>query len=401
MPLSTTMSLSVNVYSSYKKAFVGTRLALLCMIVLSTCLSVRAQEKVLAQPSQSSISILDSTREEDGLSGPVRRIYTEMTKVTVNAGATVEGPRMLSEVTTYDPQGKRIWNVYYPVGSGSFKGNQEFTYDEQGHVKEMTLRDESGRILSREAYTYEFDSFGNWTKMASSLVIFEGGKINYEPFEVSYRTIAYYFDDSVAQIVKSSSTATSPTVTQPVTVDDKSKLASNATASVEKPETLKQTSLSSPVENVLTKPVNTPLDKKVPAGETKPEASRDVVPEPKRDVDVVANPTTQAYQMPEKPIVATASGKQAVSGGVVHGKVLSLPKPAYPSVAAARGVLGKVEVEVTLDEQGRVIDARALNGNPFLRASAVAAARQARFEPTLLSGLPVKATRLIDYDFKK
>ena len=401
MPFSTTMSLPVNVFGTYKTDFVETRVVLLCLIVLSACLSVRAQEKVLAQPSQSSISILDSTREQDGLSGPVRRVYTEMTKVTVNAGATIESARMLSEVTTYDPQGKRIWNVYYPVGSGSFKGNQEFTYDDQGHVKEMTLRDESGRILSREAYTYEFDSFGNWTKMASALVIFEAGKINYEPFEISYRTIAYYFDDSVAQIIKSSSTATSPAVTPPVTVNDKSKLASNVAAPTETPDILKQKSSTSPTDDALTNPANAMLDKKAPTDEAKPDVGGDDGSEPKRDVDVIANPTTQAYQMPEQPIAAGAPGKQAISGGVVHGKVLSLPKPVYPSVAAARGVLGKVEVEVTLDEKGRVIDARALSGNPVLRAAAVAAARQARFEPTLLSGLPVKATRLIDYDFKK
>ena len=44
----------------------------------------------------------------------------------------------------------------------------------------MTLRDERGAIVSREAYTYEFDKFGNWTRMVTSLVVFENGELKRE-----------------------------------------------------------------------------------------------------------------------------------------------------------------------------------------------------------------------------
>ena len=382
--------------------FLAPRLALVSLAIFGGCVAVRAQDNSIVQPAQSSVSILDSTREQDGLLGPVRRVYTEMTKASENAGGAAEGPRMLLEITTYDPQGKRIWNVYYPIGTGSFKGNQELAYDEQGHVKEMTLRDDAGHILSREAYTYEFDSFGNWTRMSSSLVIFEAGKIVYEPFEVAYRTIAYYYDDSVAQIVKSSaSTSTPPIVTPSDTAVDKSKTTGGVTTSVDTPDITKPKSSTGSTDNALAKPANTLPNANAKTDEVKQETPGDNGVEGKREVDVIANPTTQAYQMPEQPIAKDTSSKQTVSGGVVHGKVLSLPKPVYPAVAMARGVLGRVVVEVTLDEQGRVVDARALSGSPVLRASAVAAARLARFEPTLLSGQPVKATRLIDYDFRK
>jgi hypothetical protein len=54
---------------------------------------------------------------------------------------------------------------------------------------------------------------------------------------------------------------------------------------------------------------------------------------------------------------------------------------------------------VTIDESGNVIAAKAVGGNPQLRASAVAAAREAKFAPTMLSGKPVKVTGAIVYNF--
>jgi len=58
-----------------------------------------------------------------------------------------------------------------------------------------------------------------------------------------------------------------------------------------------------------------------------------------------------------------------------------------------------VEVEVVVDENGKVISARALAGPPSLRDVAVQAAFKARFSPTKLSGQPVKITGKINYNF--
>ncbi len=64
----------------------------------------------------------------------------------------------------------------------------------------MTVRDDRGAILSREAYSYEFDKLGNWTKMVTSLVVFENGELKREPIEVTRRIVTYYYDDTVAKI---------------------------------------------------------------------------------------------------------------------------------------------------------------------------------------------------------
>jgi Ca-activated chloride channel family protein len=94
-----------------------------------------------------------------------------------------------------------------------------------------------------------------------------------------------------------------------------------------------------------------------------------------------------------------ASSPAQVSGGVLNGKALSLPKPDYPATARLSGASGVVVVEVTVDENGKVTSARALSGHPMLKMAAVAAARQARFAPTKLSGQPVKVTGTITYNF--
>jgi TonB family protein len=60
---------------------------------------------------------------------------------------------------------------------------------------------------------------------------------------------------------------------------------------------------------------------------------------------------------------------------------------------------GVVQVEVVLDENGKVISAHAISGPVGLRDAAVQAALRARFSPTKLSGQPVKVTGQINYNF--
>jgi TonB family protein len=85
--------------------------------------------------------------------------------------------------------------------------------------------------------------------------------------------------------------------------------------------------------------------------------------------------------------------------GVVNGKALSLPRPEYPSMARGARASGSVSVFVTIDETGKVIAARAIKGHPLLREVSEAAAKQARFTPTMVAGQPVKVTGIIIYNF--
>lgn len=76
-----------------------------------------------------------------------------------------------------------------------------------------------------------------------------------------------------------------------------------------------------------------------------------------------------------------------------QSKLIKFPKPKYPEEAKSVKASGKVEVSVAFDEKGKVLSAEALSGHPLLRDSAVAAAKEAKFETT------VKGNALLTYNF--
>ena len=88
-----------------------------------------------------------------------------------------------------------------------------------------------------------------------------------------------------------------------------------------------------------------------------------------------------------------------VSKDVLQGKAISLPRPNYPLMAKNIRVQGPVTVQVLIDEEGRVISAKAVSGHPLLVPGAIGAARQARFSPTKLGDQPVKVSGVITYNF--
>jgi len=111
----------------------------------------------------------------------------------------------------------------------------------------------------------------------------------------------------------------------------------------------------------------------------------------------VANNTEKDDEPP--PAAVKKAPPKTISGGVLNGKAISLPKPTYPAAARAVRASGAVQVQVLIDETGKVVSASAAGGHPLLQQAAVAAARGARFSPTLLSGQPVKVSGIITYNF--
>lgn len=100
-------------------------------------------------------------------------------------------------------------------------------------------------------------------------------------------------------------------------------------------------------------------------------------------------------------IIKTEDERKAssISGGTLNGKAISLPRPTYPEIARAAQAQGDVVVDVTVDEQGNVAHANALGGHPLLQSAAVNAARQAKFRPTFLQGVPVTVKGQLLYNF--
>ena len=90
---------------------------------------------------------------------------------------------------------------------------------------------------------------------------------------------------------------------------------------------------------------------------------------------------------------------EIVTGGVLNGKSIKKPQPEYPAVAKSARAQGTVSVQITVDENGDVIEAHAVSGHPLLRGAGEQAARRAKFAPTKLCGKPVKVRGIITYGF--
>lgn len=101
----------------------------------------------------------------------------------------------------------------------------------------------------------------------------------------------------------------------------------------------------------------------------------------------------------DKSLSGASPMPKSISKGVLNGSALNLVKPAYPAEAREVRAGGAVNVQVTIDEQGRVVSAKAVSGHQALRAAAEDAARASTFSPTMLEGIPVKVTGVIVYNF--
>jgi TonB family protein len=88
-----------------------------------------------------------------------------------------------------------------------------------------------------------------------------------------------------------------------------------------------------------------------------------------------------------------------LESGDLNAKAIDLPKPIYPGEARKAKVTGQVKVRVIVAETGKVLSADIVSGPKQLWMAAVEAARQARFNPTLIGGSAVKITGILTYDF--
>jgi len=173
-----------------------------CFVVVTFTQVAGAQEATIRKAVTNDAT--SSDREQDGLTGPVRRVRIETAKVVVKDGASIEGSRVMRGVTTYDANGRKIDTVAHPVEGSAPSGKEQYRYDDQGNIVEMVVRGNDGSILSKEIYQYEFDELGNWKKMTTSVAVYEDGKLSFEPVEVTYRMITYYYSQAIDKMTAAS-----------------------------------------------------------------------------------------------------------------------------------------------------------------------------------------------------
>jgi TonB family protein len=344
--------------------------------------NLSAKANTFQPPASTSVAASESNdRIQDGLVGPVRRVKTEVAKLANASGKSIEEKRTVLESSAYDIKGKKIENAYFPVAGATLTGREVYKYDDKGNISEMTLHGADGSLVSKEVYKYEYDFAGNWTKMTTAVAVVEGGKLSFEPTEVTYRTIMYYLDENMTKMLQP---APAPAA-QPLSagISGSEVKAAGAGSQVgTKPAATTRLATAVPAPAVLDRSkslASTPNDAGNPIG------TKRAVVESAGEPPAVGAP---------KPLL------KPVSGGVLNGSALNLPSPVYPEVARRMRAEGQVIIEVVIDENGKVVSARALSGNSLLREAAIQAAQRARFSPTKLSGQPVKVAGVINYNFK-
>ena len=357
------------------------KLSLMALLTLTLSVSAIAQTNLTAKNNtdpRGPAPVAETDRVRDGLVGPVRRVRTAVAKLSTENGKSVEGKESVIEIVAYDVKGAKVENQYFPIAGSTLTGKEVYKYDDKGNISEMTLLNADGSLLGKEIYKYEFDFVGNWNKMTTSVAVIEGGKMSFEPTEVTHRSIMYYLDEKMmkmAQPAVAPSSSVAPTPSSVANKDDKAGLAASKSADA------KSVALPS-----VTPRKTATLDSNVGAQLVTSNANTTTSPSVRFDVEPPAAPAPRPILKP-------------VSGGVLNGTALNLPSPSYPDTARRLRMTGVVVVQVVVDETGKVISAEAISGPSILKETAVQAALKARFSSTKLSGQPVKVSGVINYKF--
>jgi TonB family protein len=351
-------------------------------MVLSAAASAQSPLTAKAGSAPAVSPAVESDRSRDGLTGPVRRVRTEVAKLLTANGTQTEAPHKLVEVVAYDIKGNKVENQYFPIAGATLTGKEVYKYDEKGNISEMTMLNADGTLASKEIYKYEFDFAGNWSKMTTSVAVVDSRGITFEPTEVTYRSIMYYLDENMVRMVTPGA-ATTPQPVTPVVAPPANKPAETKSAANKKGDNKKAATVPDlpSASTSATRLATGPIDLKIQGVNT-----NQALPL----VDLGSEPPPSPGP---KPIL------KPVSGGVLNGTALNLPPPTYPEAAKRMRTQGVVSVDVILDETGKVVAANASSGPGILRDAAVQAALKARFSPTKLSGQPVKVAGVINYKF--
>src|SRR5678809_243494 len=193
------------------------RLSYLTLALLLFVASASAQTNATAKSGNAPAvnAPVESDRSRDGLIGPVGRVRPEVAKLVNTDGKQSEAKHTLVELASYDVKGNKVENQYFPIAGATLTGKEVYKYDEKGNISEMTMLNNDGSLLSKETYKYEYDFAGNWNKMTTSVAVVDGGRLTFEPNEVTYRSIMYYLDENMVRMVTPNAATSAATTPQP------------------------------------------------------------------------------------------------------------------------------------------------------------------------------------------
>ncbi len=117
--------------------------------------------------------------------------------------------------------------------------------------------------------------------------------------------------------------------------------------------------------------------------------------EPNGSLPAIAPPPPSAPAAP-KPV---SNAPVRVGGKVLPPRLVSSVLPMYPQIAQQANVTGTVVIDTTVDKQGNVAKMKVISGPELLRAAALSALRQWKYEPSRLDGQPISVEMVVSIRF--
>ena len=99
------------------------------------------------------------------------------------------------------------------------------------------------------------------------------------------------------------------------------------------------------------------------------------------------------------PINPNPLNAEWIDGNVLQSKLIHKVDPEYPELAKRARVQGKVNLAVTVNEEGHVSNVEVIGGHPMLLIAAEKAVKQWKYQPTLLNGKAIPVVAFVRVDF--
>ena len=98
--------------------------------------------------------------------------------------------------------------------------------------------------------------------------------------------------------------------------------------------------------------------------------------------------------------VSAPQKEKVIIAGWMNSRALNFQDPTYPATFKKPRSAARVEVRIITDVDGNVVSADVSRGPVEFHNTALDAARNLRFPPTLLSGVPTMVSGWVSFDFK-
>ena len=139
--------------------------------------------------------------------------------------------------------------------------------------------------------------------------------------------------------------------------------------------------------------------------------ARELAVEAKAAADKAATDATTARERAEMEVAKRAKADTArraklakairVGGQIRPPIKIKEVAPVYPAIAQSARVQGDVVIEMTIDDEGKVADARVVKSVPLLDQAALDAVKQWEYQPSLLNGVPTPVITTVTVKFTR